>query len=115
MRSTWAGRDRIESLLRSLKKRCASLLHRCYFDSNRKGLLRNFEPFTPSRHGKSTALAIPIRTPRGHIDGSHARMQRKRWLIEWNVLCSIVMPSASVSLPGPEHSALYVMSAVHCW
>ena len=33
------------------------------FQFRQNGLLRNLEPFKPYRHGRSTALVIPIRTP----------------------------------------------------
>jgi hypothetical protein len=43
--STWACRDGIESMLRLLKKRCALLLHRYWFGSNRNGCSGNFQSF----------------------------------------------------------------------
>src|SRR3984893_13684631 len=67
-------------------------------------LLKNFEPFNPYRQGSSTALVMPIRNP-ATICGLPARAYSAIGeASSGRPLCSSLMPSASVSLPGPEHS-----------
>ena len=71
---------------------------------HQNGLLRNFESFSPYRHGSSTALVMPIRNP-VTMSGFFVRAcSAIGGASSGKPLCASVMPSASVSLPGPEHS-----------
>ena len=68
-------------------------------------------PVTPKRHGRSAALVIPIRSSTV-IAGSRQPDGRSEITIGPSMrsvpLCSSSMPSACVSLPGPEQSAVTV-------
>ena len=72
-------------MLRLLKKQCASLRRRYHFNSTRNGLLRNFEPLHAKAPRQIDRLGDSDSYTFGHIDGSRARMQRKRRLIEWQL------------------------------
>src|SRR5882724_3682111 len=67
-------------------------------------LLTNFDSFNPYRHGRPAALVIPIRNP-VTISGLLTRAcSANGGASSGSSLCAMVMPSASQSLPGPEHS-----------
>jgi DNA polymerase III delta prime subunit len=68
------------------------------------GLLRNFEPLSPYRHGRSIALVIPIRTPARTSTLRGRAYSAIGGASSASPLCAWVMARASVSLPGPEHS-----------
>src|SRR2546429_553974 len=68
-------------------------------------LLTNFESFKPYRHGNSTALVMPIRSPITISTLSVRACSAIGGLSSGSSLCLLVIPSASQSFPGPEHSA----------
>ena len=63
-------------------------------------------PAAQKRQGRSTALVIPIRGPATTSGGAAVgRQQQERVAAEVGVVSPRPIPSASVSLPGPEQSS----------
>ena len=73
--------------------------------NHQNGLLKNRDPFNPYRHGRSTAFVMPIRTPVTMSSFSVRAYNAIGGASSGSSLCLMVMPSASQSLPGPEHNA----------